>query len=63
MQQISNRTNILKETGIQHKKGNILVLWDANKECNEPTSISVIRILKYLFNEQVEGSWRINIAL
>ena len=63
IQKNSDGTNIEKNGGENHKKGDVLVLWDANAEQNESASTYVVSLLKRLCNKQVEGSWRIDVAL
>ena len=63
IQHISDSADIEKNGGENHKKGNILVLWDTNVERNESASASVVSLLKSLYNKQVDGSWRFDVAL
>ena len=63
IQEVSNGSNIAKEGGGYHKKGDVSVLWNANEQRNELASVSIIALPKNLFNKQVEGSWRIDVDL
>ena len=63
IQDISNGKNIEKDGGGFHKKGDVKALWDANAERDELASVCFIGLSKLLCNKQVEGSWRIDIAL
>ena len=63
IQEVSNGSNIAKEGGGYHKKGDVSVLWDPNVERNELASVSIITLSKGYHNKQVEGSWRIDIDL
>ena len=56
IQQISDGTKIEKNGGGTHKKGGVLVLWDANVEQNESASTPVVSLSKNLQNKQVDGS-------
>ena len=63
IQKNSDSTNIEKDGGGIHKKGDVLVLWDANVERNESASTSVVSLSKRLYNKQVEDNWRIYFSL
>jgi len=63
IQLVSNGSNIPKEGGGFHKKGDVKVLWDANADRNEEESISVVSIPKSLFNKHLQDSWRLDITL
>ena len=52
-----------KEGGKCHKKGDILVLWDASVERSEEQTTSVVSIPKNKFNGKVQGSWRLDVVL
>ena len=63
MQMVSDGTNIIKEGGGFHKRGDYQVLWDRNESRNEEASISVVSLPAYNFNKYVENSWRLDINL
>ena len=63
MQQISNGSNIQKAKGGWHKKGHVLILWDANETHNKSETTSFISLPKSLHNKKVKASCKIGIAL
>ena len=62
-QLISDGTNIPKEDRGYHKKGDVIVLWNACTEIHEEASIITVSILKSLVNKHAQDSWRLDILL
>ena len=59
----SNGSNVQKEGGGYHKKGDVVVLWDACADRNEEASTSVVSTPKKMFNKHVQNSWRLDVRL
>lgn len=59
---VSNGSNIPKEGSGYHKKGDVVLLWDACAARNEEATTSVVSMPKNLFNKHVHNSWRLGVA-
>ena len=62
MKLVSDGKNMPKESGGFHKKGDCIVIWDANVERGELNSESVFSLPLRLHNKQVDNSWRVDLA-
>ena len=56
IQNTSSDSNLPKDGGGFYKKGDALVLWNANEERNKTNSLSAVSLTFINFNKQVENS-------
>ena len=63
IQVVSDGTNIIKEGGGFHKRGDCQVLWDRNESRNEDASSSIVCLPACNFNKYIENSWRLDVNL
>ena len=63
IQIVSDRTNIAKESGGFHTRGDCQVLWDRNESRNEEASTSIVSLPACNFNNYSENSSRLDIDL